>query len=66
MAEPTCINDPVSGELITDRESIKKISLDHCAKVLSKNKIREKDKEELKNKEVNHERIMSSEKQRQI
>ena len=30
--EPTCIIDPVSGELITDRESIK-ISLDHCANI---------------------------------
>ena len=51
----------MSGELITDRESIKKISLDHCVKVLSKNKLREKDKEEQKNKEENHERIRSTE-----
>ena len=41
-SEPTCINDPETGELITDRESIKKKSLDHCVKVLSKNKATEK------------------------
>ena len=46
---------------ITDRESIKKISFDHCVKVLSKKKIRENDKEDLKHKEENHDRIMSSE-----
>ena len=39
-ADTTCINDPVSGELITNRETIKKISLDHCVKV----NIKEQDK----------------------
>ena len=47
----------IQTELITDREYIKKISLDHYAKVLSKNKIRGKDKEELKKKEVNIDKL---------
>ena len=51
----------MTGELITNRKSIKKTSLDHCVKVLSKNKLREKDKEEQKNKEENHKIIMSTE-----
>ena len=51
----------MSGDLITHRESIKKISLDHCVKVLSKNKLREKDMEEQKSKVENHERIISTE-----
>ena len=43
------------------RETIKKTSLDHCVKVLSKNKLREKDNEEQKIKEENHKRIMCNE-----
>ena len=31
-SEPTCINDPVTGELITEREDIKLKSLEHCVK----------------------------------
>ena len=44
-SEPTCINDPVTGELITEREDIKEKSLEHCVKVLSKNEAREEDAE---------------------
>ena len=40
-------NNPESGELITDKETITKVSLDHCAKILTKNEIRECDNEEL-------------------
>ena len=50
-----------SWSQITDRESIKKTSLDHCVKVLSKNKLREKDDEEQKIKEENHKIIMRTE-----
>ena len=60
QSEPACINDPVSGELITDIETIKKVSLEHCAKILTKNEIRECDKEELEDKERLHEEIMKN------
>ena len=45
QTEPACINDPKSGELITDRETIMKVSMDHCLNILKKNKIREEDRE---------------------
>ena len=31
-AEPACINDPTTGELITNKEEIKSKSLAHCVK----------------------------------
>ena len=58
-AEPSCINDPNTGELITNKEQIKSTSLAHCVKILTKETIRECDKEELKRKEENHEKIMN-------
>ena len=58
-AEPACINDPTTGELITNKEEIKSKSLAHCVKILTKNPIRECDREELKRKEENHKRIMN-------
>ena len=58
--EPACINNPESGELITDKETIKKVSLDHCAKILTKNEIRECDKEELRAKEKTHKEVMKN------
>ena len=57
-SEPACINNPETGELITDKTTIKKVSLEHCAKILTKNKIRECDREELRAKEVAHDEIM--------
>ena len=57
-AEPACINNPTNCELITDRESIK--AIEHCAKILAKNKIRDCDKEELRTKEEEHTRIMEN------
>ena len=48
-----CINDPVTGELITEREDIKEKSLEHCVKVLSKNEAREEDADEHKMIEEN-------------
>jgi hypothetical protein len=56
--EPACINNPMSGELITDKETIKKVSLEHCARILTKNEIRACDKEELMTKEKMHEEVM--------
>ena len=46
-SEPTCKNDPVTGEIITEREDIKGKSLEHCVKVLSKNEAREEDAEKI-------------------
>ena len=53
-SEPICINDPVTGELITVREEIKQKILEHCVKVLSKNEARIKDTEHHKKVEENH------------
>ena len=50
-ADPSCINDPITSELITDYEEIKRVSLDHCTDILKKNKIRDCDMEELREKE---------------
>ena len=58
--EPACINNPVSGELITDKETIKKVSLEHCTNILTKNEIRACDKGELRTKEETHEEIMKT------
>ena len=35
-SEPACINNPETGELITDKDTIKKLSLEHCAQLLDK------------------------------
>ena len=56
--EPACINNPVSGELITDKDTIKRVSLEHCARILTKNEIRDCDKGELETKEKMHEEVM--------
>ena len=56
--ESMAINDPISGELITNPEEIKQKSLEHNMKILTKNKPREEDKEEIKEKHDNHEEIM--------
>ena len=60
-SEPTCINDPETEEPITEREDLKKKSLDHCVKVPSKNKAREEDAEKHRMIEENHKRIMGKE-----
>ena len=56
--ESMAINDPISGELITNPEVIKQKSLEHNIKILTKNKPREEDKEEIMEKHANHEAIM--------
>ena len=47
-------HNPISGKLITDKETIKKVSIEHCAKILSKNEIRDGDGKELREKERTH------------
>mgnify|MGYP007048378423 CR=1 FL=1 len=63
--EPACINDPNTGELITNKENIKSTSLAHCVKILAKNPIRDCDRNELKMKEDNHKLIMGKSKRPQ-
>ena len=53
-----CIKDPVSGELITDYDTIKETTLNHATKILVKNEIREKERQEHEEKVTNHKRIM--------
>ena len=55
-SEPACINNPVTGDLITDKDTIKKVSLEHCARILKKNNLRECDKQEYRKKEWTHKR----------
>ena len=50
-AEPICINDPTTGELTTNIDKIKEISLKHNVNVSTKNILREQDSKELKDKE---------------
>ena len=57
--EPTAINDPITGELITDEEEIKRVSLEHNVKILTKNKLKRKDEGLINLKKRNHEEIMS-------
>ena len=58
---PRAINDPTTGDLITEVDEIKRVSLNHNIKILTKNKPRECDKEELKIKQANHDLIMKTE-----
>ena len=57
--EPTAINDPITGELITNDEQIKRVSLEHNIKILTKNKPKRKHEELINSKKLNHEEIMS-------
>ena len=59
-AEPICIKDPITGELITDYDTIKETTLNHATKVLTKNMIREEDKQENEQKVANHKQIMNN------
>ena len=57
-SEPMCIKDPENGELITNPDTIKKISLEHNVKILTKNPIRKEDEKERRFKEEHHQSIM--------
>ena len=52
------INDPITGELITDADIIKNVSLEHNLKILTKNKPRDCDLGEYMEKQSNHSHIM--------
>ena len=52
------INDPVTKELLVNEEEIKKASLLHNIKILTKNEPQEQDKDLIKEKELKHKEIM--------
>ena len=57
--ETMAINDPQTGELITEDEEIKRVSLAHNVKILTKNEPREEDKDEIMMKREAHLGIMN-------
>merc|ERR1711884_954487 len=57
--ETMAINDPQTGELITEDEEIKRVSLAHNVKILTKNEPREEDKDEIRMKREAHLGIMN-------
>ena len=59
--DPQAINHPVTGELITNREEIKNVSLEHNKKILTKNEILPEDEAEIKRQKLAHKEIMESE-----
>ena len=58
--EPTCIRHPTTGELIATPEEIKKVSLEHNLKILTKNPARPQDKELDEQKLATHNMIMEA------
>ena len=64
VTELMYINDPAKGDLITDFEMIIEVSLKHNVNILTKNKLREQDMEELKDKEEKHKKDNCNRQQR--
>ena len=58
--EPMAINDPNTEELITDSDKIKRVSLEHNLKILTKNAPRPQDEEKFKRIKIAHDSIMNS------
>ena len=58
--EPMAINDPNTEELITDSDEIKRVSLEHNIKILTKNALRPQDEEKFQRIRAAHDRIMNS------
>merc|ERR1712026_339558 len=57
--EPMAINNPKTGELITDENEIKQVSLEHNIKILTKNAPRKQDEEKFEKMRVAHELTMN-------
>ena len=57
--EPMAINNPKTGELITDEKEIKRVSLEHNVKILTKNAPRKQDEEKFEKMRIAHERTMN-------
>ena len=58
--EQMAINDPVTNKLITDPEEIKRISLEHNLKILTKNKPLPEHKDLIEEKNKRHEAMMDN------
>ena len=56
--EPMAINDPVTKELLVNEEAIKKATLAHNIKILTKNEPLKEDIDKIKEKQKKHEEIM--------
>ena len=56
--EPTAINDPITGELITDEDETKCVSLEHNRRILRKNKPKNDYESLVIEKKRNHNEIM--------
>ena len=56
--EATAINNPVTGELITDENEIKEVSLEHNVRILTKDKPRPEDEVDIAENKKVHEEIM--------
>ena len=57
--EPKAINDPLTDELITDKNRIKETYLEHNVKILTKKEPEKEHEIEIKNKKDAHNVIMS-------
>ena len=57
--EPMAINDPITKELITNKNLIKETYLEHNVKILTKKEPPVEHREENQTKKDNHEEIMS-------
>ena len=58
--EPQAINHPETGDLITNREEIKNVSLEHNKKILTKNEVPKEHEDEIRKQKLAHEKIMES------
>ena len=47
MTQPHAIKDPVTKKLVVDHEDIKKVSLEHCLKVLERNPPKDEKKKKM-------------------
>ena len=56
--EQMAINDPITNKLITDKEEIKNVSLQHNIKILTKDKCLPEDEELVREKKERHEEMM--------
>ena len=58
--DPQAINHPETGDLITNREEIKKVSLEHNKKILTKNEVPKEHEDEIQKQKLAHKEIMES------
>ena len=63
---PTCINHPDTGEIITNPDEIKRVTLEHNIKILTKNQPRPEDKELNEEKLKTHNTIIANDNKMKI